>query len=45
MKKYLIYIALIVVAGLGVAFYVYNKPHENIKSAKTRLPNDSKRTV
>jgi predicted histidine transporter YuiF (NhaC family) len=31
MKKYLKYIALVAIAGLLVAFFIYNKPHENIK--------------
>jgi len=34
MKKYIKYIALVAVAGLLVAFYIYNKPHENMKRAK-----------
>ena len=34
MRKYIIYIGLIAVAGTLAAFFMYNKPHESIKKAK-----------
>ncbi len=34
MKKYLIYIILLGLIGAGFGFYIYNKPHKNIKNIK-----------
>jgi uncharacterized protein HemX len=34
MKKYLSYAILLVIIGIGVGFYMYNKPHQNIKNSK-----------
>lgn len=33
MKKYIIIFAIIVIAGISVAYFLYNKPHENIGNA------------
>ena len=33
MKKYLIILLLLAVAGAGVGFYMYNKPHKNMERA------------
>lgn len=37
MKKYIIYLVLFGVAGTGFGFYMYNKPHQNMASAKADL--------
>lgn len=34
MKKYLKYILLLGVIGIGAAYYMYNKPHKNMEKAK-----------
>lgn len=34
MKKYWIYIVILVIAGLAIGFYLYNKPHQNIRNSK-----------
>ncbi len=35
MKKYLFSVGLLGLIGVGIAFYLYNKPHKDIKSSKT----------
>jgi len=35
MKKYTLYIGLLGLLGAGVAYFMYNKPHKNIKKSKT----------
>jgi len=34
MKKILLSLSLLAVLGLGFAYYLYNKPHQNIKKAE-----------
>ena len=34
MKKYIFLLGFLALAAIGVGFYMYNKPHENIKKAK-----------
>ena len=37
MKKYLKYILILVLAGVAIGLYMYNKPHQNISKAKADL--------
>jgi hypothetical protein len=37
MKKVLIALAVLLVAGAAVGFYLWNKPHENMERAKADM--------
>ena len=34
MKKYSIYLGLLGLIGVGIVYFIYNKPHQNIKKSK-----------
>lgn len=37
MKRYIKYVLLLALIGMGIGFYLYNKPHQNMQRAKVDM--------
>lgn len=37
MKRYIKYVLLLALIGMGIGFYLYNKPHQNMQRAKADM--------